>query len=275
MRRISHLSEVQLCGRKFGPPFDQLRWPGGRKSRAALDRAVGWMHLDDWKYQNVGDPTPYFRSALTISRKAHEAPGQKTVETVLSNVFLNKGFSATLNGNPLEKIYDDLRTELYNALLTVDKTAPITPGFEDMVLKVASRQTPVTATLVKPVPLDEPGGGAIERCALEEALGAAFIDYFNHYSVDDDLRQQFVGCGGTDYHILNALWGTFGQNEPSNFGPTFEATLSKQVALSVGGNARVVMTNWARQFGSSLNDSIKNNPKPYLDPVFADLRSLK
>lgn len=270
MRHISHLSEVRLCGRQFGTGFEVLSYPGGRKARVALDRAVGSMHLADWINPNVTDPIPIFRTALkSIGRNATNAPGQVVIEYVLTEVFLPQGFSATLSQLKLKQIHAQVSAALLEALTLQGSPKAITPGFEDMLPKTP----PSGAGLVPPVltPSSDKGGDP-ERHALEEALGSALIDYFNGYSVDDDLRQAFFGYGGTDLHIQNALAGTFGATTLSAFGPTFDATLRKQTLL--GGLASAVMKRLAQQFGASLKASLAANPGTPLDRVFDDLKSL-
>jgi hypothetical protein len=269
MRHISQLSEVQLCGRHFRPGFDVLSYPGSRKARVALDRAVGRMHLDDWKSIDVGDPVGYFRTTLAeISRNAINAPGQVVVEYVLIDVFGSQ-FSGTLDQFKLTQIHAKLSASLREALTLQGSPTAITPGFEDMLPQ--PHTAPSGAGLVAHVLTPGPDkGGQPERYALEEALGSAFIDYFNGYSVEDDLTQAFIGYGGTDPDILNALAETFGQQAPSpTFGPTFDATLRKQSLA--GGVASEVMNRLAHQFGASLRKSTAGHPGTPIDPVFADL----
>lgn len=269
MRHISQLSEVQLCGRHFKPRFDVLSYPGSRKARVALDRAVGRMHLDDWKSIAVGDPVRYFQKTLAeVSRNAINAPGQVVVEYVLSDVFGSE-FSGTLHRFKLTEIHTKLSASLLEALTLQGSPTAITPGFEDM-LPQPHTAPPGAGTVVHVLTPGPDKGGKPERDALEEALGSAFIDYFNGYSVEDDLTQAFIGYGGTDSDILNALAETFGQRAPSlTFGPTFDATLRKQSLA--GGAASKVMNRLARQFGASLRKSIAGHLGTHVDPVFEDL----
>jgi hypothetical protein len=235
------------------------------------------MHLDDWKNLNVGDPLPYFRSTLgAINRNAVNAPGQAVVEQVLSTVF-PKGFSATLKALPFKaaapnpSIHQNLKDALIAALKPLGSPGAIipdtiTPGFEDMLL------SPPTGPLPKaPAPLPAPGpapggGGATELYALQEAIGAAFIDYFNGYNVDS-INEAFEGYGGTDLHIRNALYGTFEQK----FGPDFDTTLG---VVDIGPTASVAMQTLAKEFGAQLQTSLTTYPAVKLDQVFAGLDSL-
>jgi hypothetical protein len=271
MRQISYLSEVQLCAshREINFRFKFIRWPGSRKARIALDRAVGGMHLDHWKYclqsgPPVTDPIPYFINALAaINRNATNAPGQAVVQQVLSSVF-GQTFSTTLDGATFATIHNTLKSELLNALRALGSDVAITPGFEDM-LPNPPTGLPVPDPLPKPGPPTGPGGGTPELEALEEALGAAFIDYFNGYAVDD-MEEAFQGYGGTDLHIQNALTNTFN--------PSFAAKLA---SIDVGGKkASEVTKELATDFGTALSASIAdpNYSNVELDPVFTDLKSL-
>ncbi|MGA8658489.1 MAG: hypothetical protein WB586_20300 [Chthoniobacterales bacterium] len=256
MRHISHLSEVQLCGQPHPwQPFKQLRYPGGRKARAALDRAVGWVHLEDWKNPNVKDPVLYFRSALAvISKNATTHPGQPVVEQVLSSAFQGN-FSGTLNNSSLTAVYKNLGRALKKILNDIDKAQAITPGFEDMVVI----PDPQAVQVIQPAQqgaLLLPGQG--QRNALEETLGSAFIDYFNGYPVGD-ITEAFAGYGGTDLNIQNALLGAFGRD--------FSTSLRN---ADVGPNARNAMSTLAKNFGTALQNSNNAHPGTLL-PEFSDL----
>jgi hypothetical protein len=267
MRHISHLSEVALCGkpREFKKSFDLIYWPGSRKARAALDRAVGWVHLEDWKDRNVTDPIPYFRSALAvISRNYSTAPGQEVVEKVLATAFQGN-FSETLNTTGLPEIYKNLHRALQNILDDRDQRREdhfkaITPGFEDMA--IIADLAPVN---IAPVPQAGALPPALQgtRNALEEALGVAFIDYFNQYPVDD-ITEAFAGYGGTDTHINYALANTFG--------PSFHTTLDG--LANAAPHARDVMNTLSHNFGTNLGRSMANNPGVPLGQEFDDLRVL-
>jgi hypothetical protein len=269
MRQISYLSKVQLCGRHFKPEFEVLSYPGGRKARLALDRAVGRLHLDDWRSINTGSPVDCFRKALAeVSRNATNAPGQVVIEYVLSDVF-GTDFSATLGKLKLTQIHAKLSAALREALALQGSSIAITPGFEDMLPRPHTAPSAIGSAVHMLTPGPDRGGKP-ERDALEEALGTAFIDYFNGYSVEDDLTQAFIGYGGTDTDILNALTETFGPLAPSpTFGPTFDATLRKQSLA--GGVASDVMKRLARQFGAALRKSTAGHSGTPIDPVFADL----
>jgi hypothetical protein len=225
------------------------------------------MHLDHWKYGSlkgppVANPIPYFRSALApINRNTVNAPGQAVAERVLSNVF-GQSFSTTLDGSTFATIHNNLKNELLAALRVQGSDLAITPGFEDM-LPDPPTGLAAPPPLAKPNPPTGPGGGIAERYALEEALGAAFVDYFNGYAADD-MEEAFEGYGGTDLHIRNALKNAFGMD--------FAAKLAG--VDTAGKMASDVTKQLAKEFGAALHASIADNPNVVLDPVFADLKSL-
>jgi hypothetical protein len=270
MLHISHLSEVALCSnpRPFKPSFNVIYWPGSRKARSALERAVGWLHLEDWKSQNIADPVPYFRSALSvISLDYSKAPGLAVVEQVLSTVFpaSQGGFSGVLAGTKLQQIYQNLHQALQTILHARDNARgdnlkAITPGFEDMVWTPGLQSAAIVpASAAGNLPPPWPG----EHSALEEALGSAFIDYFNGYSVDD-ITDAFKGYAGTDTHINYALANTFGAS--------FDTTLDGLV--NAAPSARDVMNTLARNFGTHLGQSIANNQAVPLKADYDDLKVL-
>jgi hypothetical protein len=213
------------------------------------------MHLENWMNHPVGDPLPFFRNALaSISLNATRAPGQQIVQNVLAAVFLPQGFSTTLQQNTFAQIHAKLGQALRGALGPSDV---ITPGFEDMIPpRWAQQPTPPPAP-VGPPPVGQPGPK--QRDALEEALGAAFIDRLNSYSVPEDLTQAFLGYGGTDPHIQDALRGTFN--------PDFTTKLQ---TVDIGPTASVAMNTLAKLFGAQLRASVAHGGAA-LDPEFADL----
>jgi hypothetical protein len=85
--------------------------------------------------------------------------------------------------------------------------------------------------------------------------------------VDADLTQAFVGFGGTDINIGNALSVVF----RAGFTKTLEGLVSGAPA---GTKARYFMNALATSFGKALRDSVNTAGNPDLDPVFADLTIL-
>jgi hypothetical protein len=224
------------------------------------------MHLEARKPGViVGDPVPIFQRVLvTMIPGPIKAPGQDIVEAVLQNVFFvdpHKGFSATLENSTFQQIHTALTNSLKNHLggILPHNKGAITPGFEDMLREPPASQPGPGVSTQTP---SGTGRGQTERDAFEEALGAAFIDYFNGYSVDADLTEAFVGCGGTDTNIGLALESTF------------KLGFTTQMIQWEGPVASVAMSQFGKKFSSELNNIVITGGKP-LDPVFADLVNLQ
>jgi hypothetical protein len=274
MRHINRLFGVQLCGLVRAGA-------AGPRCRAALERSVGAMYLSDWKGVKVGDPVPYFRSALaTINpRNATNVPGQTVVEEVLSEAFKD-GFSATLDQYGLTDIHTRLGRALGEILHRERLTRPVTAGFRDMVLHLPRANGPISrggeeaggggARAEEGVGGRGGGGGAVERCALEDSIGGGFIDFANGYVVGD-IAQGFAANGGTDVHISYALSNTFG----SKFETTLSDLMNRGGPGGGAGTARFVMTQLAQSFGAALRSSLAGaNLLTHPDPVFSDLTPL-
>jgi hypothetical protein len=259
MRHISRLSEVQLCG---SPAHGSLRSHSyvTREPEKRVQHSIGlWVGyiLKTGKSPNVTDPVLYFRSALAvISQNALTHPGQEVVEKVLSTAFQGN-FSTKLNNSSLTDIYTNLGRALKTILSDIDKATAITPGFEDMVVIPDNQRVQI----IKPQTGPLPKAGAGQRNALEEALGCAFIDYFNGYPVGD-ITEAFAGYGGTDLNIQNALLGAFDRD--------FTTSLKN---ADIGPYARNAMNTLAKNFGTALGKSINDHPGTLL-PEFNDLQSL-